>query len=378
MPRWPDGYLDRVEERIERRLAELAETYSDPTAAPTDETLQRLLAALSHPDSGVRQEAALALGDAGNPLAVHPLAEAYYDHKRRESGLSYNQPDEVRLAIGMALFQLGESRELSDILSSESGYLRRRMVEALKGVGAERAVPLLIDGLAEGAWSLSHWAVRALGELRARSALEPLIDQLEEHSGEGRVAAEHRLAVTDTLGRLGDERAIPALERARETDHAKNWMGRTVSEGAAMAIDEILRSKGIAPRYRGDNANYVSWVNTRFQHEANTFIADMKRERGVRLRYSKRSLARLDRYVEQVRDDLSPDEEEFLVTDLATFLGECIHKAYDGEWKPRDGKWAVVFGDDRAAFPFTEVRRVLEDENGSLVGAYQRISTTSS
>jgi hypothetical protein len=278
----------------------------------------------------------------------------------------------------MALFQLGESRELSDVLSSESGYLRRRMVEALKEIGAGRAVPILIDALAEGAWALSHWAVRALGELRARSALEPLIEQLEEHSGEGPVAAGHRLAVTDTLGQLGDERAIPALEQAHETDHAKNWMGRTVSEGASMAIDEILRSKGIAPRYGGDNANYISWVNTRFRHEADTFIADVKRKRGMRLRYNKRSLARLDRYVEEVRDDLSPDEEEFLVTDLATFLGECVHRAYDGKWKPRDGRWAVVFGDDRAAFPFTEVRRVLEDENGSLVGAYQRISTTSS
>lgn len=202
-------------------------------------TLRTLVAGLSHQDIKLRRDSALALGDLGDPRAIRPLAKAFYAQKKSEHGYRvYTQPDDVRVAIAIALCKLGESKELINVLSSESGYLKSRTVKALKQIEGDCVVDALISALSEGNYNtLVYWVARALGELGDKRAVEPLIEMLKHPYIDARTAA------ADSLGRLGDERALEALERMRQDDHEENWWGRTASQAAAMAVDEIRQDK---------------------------------------------------------------------------------------------------------------------------------------
>lgn len=362
--------VDFIEHQIQKRLCELRKKYpqNEPVTWSDGDPLKSLLADLSHADRKVRREAAFALGDLGDSRAILPLAMAFYAHERHGDYLLYDAPDDVQLAIAMALFCLGESAELATVFTSDSGHIQTRMVKALKEIDAQRAVAILIRALWVKGWALSYWAARALGALRDRRALEPLLKVLQHGSVEERVAA------ADSLGELCDERAIPALEQAREQDRDdKNWMGRTVSQAATMAIDEILRSKGIAPRYAGQDSRYIEWVDSRFEYEAELFVAEAKRKLGITLGYDGNAVARLDSYINDVRNNVSPEERDCLVWDLSAFLGECIQRCYGGKWKPVDGRWAIVFDNGKAVFPFTKVSKFLEDRADSILSLFQLI-----
>jgi HEAT repeat protein len=197
-------------------------------------TLRTLVAGLSHQDIKLRRDSALALGDLGDSHAIRPLTKAFYAQKKSGYGYRvYTQPDDVRMAIAIALYKLGESKELIKVLSSESGYLKSRTVKALRQIEGDCVVDALISALSEENYTLVYWVTRALGELGDKRAVEPLIEMLKHPYIDARTTA------ADSLGRLGDERALEALERMRQDDHEENWWGRTASQAAAMAIDKI-------------------------------------------------------------------------------------------------------------------------------------------
>ncbi|GEM_PF-983217 len=331
-------------------------------------TLQELKSDLSHTDPQVRRNAAFALGDLGDSRAVRPLTKAYYAHEMRGDYVLYDEPDDVRLAIAMALFCLGETEELADVFSSESGHLRASMVKAMRQLDVERVVKVLVAALSVRKHALSYWATRALGDLRDRRALEPLIEVLQQRR------LEERIAAADSLGDLGDERAIPALEQAREKDREeKNWMGRTVSQAATLAIDEIWRSKGLAPRYAARDSRHVEWVGGRIQYEAELFVAEMRAKQGVTLTHDENSVAWLEEYITTLQPDISPEERETVVRDFGTFFGECIRHCYRGKWEPRDGRWAIVFDNQNAVYPFTQVSQFLDDRTDSILSMFRLI-----
>ena len=66
-------------------------------------------------------------------------------------------------------------------------------------------------------------------------AVLPLTDILR-HDPEVSV----RLIATDALAKLGDKRAIPALQWAQEHDDGKDWEGRSVKDAAFEALEGIL------------------------------------------------------------------------------------------------------------------------------------------
>lgn len=53
---------------------------------------------------------------------------------------------------------------------------------------------------------------------------------------------------------------------------------------------------------------------------------------------------------------------EDLVQLIGSYLGECIIRSYGGVWREHDdGTWGVFFDESNAAFPFSKVRKQLED-----------------
>lgn len=84
------------------------------------------------------------------------------------------------------------------------------LIQALGKKNDPRSIPVLIAAVKNGSRrALSrHDAVAALGELRATEAMEPLIEIIERERDESLVSA-----AAVALGKIGDKRALPSLEK---------------------------------------------------------------------------------------------------------------------------------------------------------------------
>ena len=117
---------------------------------------------------------------------------------------------------------------------------------ALAALHAPRAEAVLLEALPKASSEASAAVVQALGELRSRSAVGPLVKLAS-----GREAS-LRLAALDALAEIGDPAARPALERisvlatAREREGAASRLlhfARRLAEGKrALEAEEICRA----------------------------------------------------------------------------------------------------------------------------------------
>ncbi len=84
------------------------------------------------------------------------------------------------------------------------------LVEGLGKKKVRRAIPVLLKVLNSppAATLARHDAARALAELKAREAVEPLLDIIKNERDESLVAA-----AATALGKIGDKRALPELEK---------------------------------------------------------------------------------------------------------------------------------------------------------------------
>src|SRR5260370_37701109 len=85
------------------------------------------------------------------------------------------------------------------------------LTEALVGIGGVRISVALLALLHEQTFSRKQRVIlaSALGRLKCREAVEPLIELLQEPQNEGERADIHN--VIEALGQLGDRRAVPFL-----------------------------------------------------------------------------------------------------------------------------------------------------------------------
>ena len=164
---------------------------------PTD--ADGLIAALQDPDQGLRNHAALALGDLGNAQAVAPLIEAFEE---------------------------------------QTATLRRRVIWSLGRLKDSRAVGPIIRALDDPDWEVRVGAVGALGELGDRRAVDALIESLTDESLYVRGSA------AQSLGVLGDTRAIGPLTAALEDEEQ---YVRTSAEIGLGWIGSTERSSGSSP-----------------------------------------------------------------------------------------------------------------------------------
>jgi HEAT repeat protein len=181
-------------------------------------TVGPLIAALGDEDSYVRQAAAVALGAIGDPRAVEPLSAALRD------GNSY-----VRRAAAEALGRLGGPHAVGPLIAAlrdEDERIREAAAEALGRLGDPRAVGPLIAALRDEDSYVRREATEALVKIDG-PAVEPLIAALRDEDERIREAA------AEALGRLGDPRAVgPLIAALRDEDS-------DVRQAAAEALVKI-------------------------------------------------------------------------------------------------------------------------------------------
>jgi HEAT repeat protein len=189
---------------------------------------------------GHRSDIAWALGETADPRAIPPLIAALKNAVpyTRDPGAMVRHTPAARRSIALALGKfgpqaeaaipallkvLGEGRNLlSDSVDCENIiYDTDAAALALAQIGAKEAIPLLIEKLN---WSPCYErkhdekAIEALGLLGPMAA--PAVAQLSQVLlSEQRTILSRRLAA-NTLGLIGDSRAVPALTKALSEEYA--------------------------------------------------------------------------------------------------------------------------------------------------------------
>ncbi len=213
---------------------------SDALAAFGEPALRPLLAALSDENDNVRHWSTETLGKITDPRTVEPLIHALQDKEFY-----------VRAAAAESLGRSGESRvvePLVSLLRDENAYVRLRVCYALGAIGdvivfeplisvlsdlepnvrsaavvnLGRVCGMLISGLdSEPISERRQEAIETLKRVQGERLLELLIMVLKDNSD--RVSA----AAARELGRLGDERALPALLEIQNTDAGSSGVNKT-------------------------------------------------------------------------------------------------------------------------------------------------------
>lgn len=164
------------------------------------ENIQGLIKALKYEDSSdIRRDAALALGDLGDPQAVEPLIILLKDMDKRW----------CKWAAAEALGKIGDDRAVEPLIDAlKVDRVRKQTATALGEIGDPRALEPLIAALEDKDFKVRRAAVQALGKIGDPRAVEPLIDVMEEKIT--------RPSAVEALGKISDERAIKALISALE------------------------------------------------------------------------------------------------------------------------------------------------------------------
>ncbi|MCA9519762.1 MAG: HEAT repeat domain-containing protein [Myxococcales bacterium] len=159
-----------------------------------------LVRALESPDALTRFQAAIALGEIGDEVAVAALVKKLSDSKY-----------EIRRAVVWALGQIhheSASKALVRMIREGAihGDLRALAYLGLGNQGGREAIDALLLGLRSTGYNDKVASALALGHLKVKRALEPLLSELTEGNS-WRV----RKVVFWALGRLADPRAFDAL-----------------------------------------------------------------------------------------------------------------------------------------------------------------------
>lgn len=212
----------RNDDCLEWYAAEALARIGEPALGP-------LITALSDEDPHMRGWSAVALGEMGNPQAVEPLLTALADAEH-----------EVQARVFIALGQIGDPRAIEPLvklLDDPDQRVRVHAVSALgwcvKGEVFEPLVKLLDDPS-----DLRIAAVHALAISAGVQALDLLVRMVDDPD------ACVRSAAIQQLGRVGDERVLPALEQVQQHDQ-EHCGDRTVQSHAAFAVERIRERLGL-------------------------------------------------------------------------------------------------------------------------------------
>jgi HEAT repeat protein len=171
--------------------------------------VEALLGVLQDEDAGVREAVCDGLGLLGDRRAVEPLLRVLGDAE-----------DGVRAHAAEALGRLADRRAVAPLVErlSDREGVRGSAAEALGAIGDREAVLPLIEALQDPEWWVVETAATALGHLEDERATESLMAMVTSLETQRQL----RLAAIRALDRIGDGRARPALEWAREHDIAPN------------------------------------------------------------------------------------------------------------------------------------------------------------
>ncbi len=195
--------------------------------------VQFLLKALKDRDESVRYSAADALGKLRDEKAVEPLIKALQD-----------EYPAVRKAALLALIATGKPaiKPLAAALKHEEEEVRISAAIALGEIKDKSALdPLIETGLKNESWWVRYCAAEALLAIGDKKAIDPLIETLKDK------VWQVRHCVAEVLGDMGDKKAVEALRKLWEED--KNTLVRLNAAYAlgaiaadAQAIEYLVKS----------------------------------------------------------------------------------------------------------------------------------------
>jgi len=98
---------------------------------------------------------------------------------------------------------------------------------------------------------------------------------------------------------------------------------------------------------------------------AEMVIQELRPLSGIDFGYTRESVEWLEGYIERLRSSGEFDNAETkykLMSVFGSFLGECLVRCYGGTWQEHgEGDWCVTFENGTRAFPFTKVRKQMEN-----------------
>ena len=165
------------------------------------------IAALRDEDWGVREDAAVALGESGDPRGVQPLIEALRDSDRA-----------VRTAATSALTSIGEPAviDLGNCLRDSDLSVQEAAASILSSIADDRVVDVLLSALVSEDWVVRMHASKAIGRLASPQAVGTLVLLLQD-----RVPAVRDEAMV-ALKNIGEQAIIPLVTSLKD----KNWRTR--------------------------------------------------------------------------------------------------------------------------------------------------------
>jgi len=204
-------------------------------------------------DARERRELALELGRIGDGRATKPLIRLLGD------------PDaKALIAAIQALGWLRASRAVPALIGRAGDahpQVRRRIAQTLGMIGDARAYETLVSLLRDPDHYTRENAIYALGWLRDRRAVPVLIRCYEEVGQDDYRGVYESVAVLRALGDIGDEKALPFLEKVRsDCDGVQTmypfekwisgdfyWTSGSLKEHARLAIQEVQAAVKPAP-----------------------------------------------------------------------------------------------------------------------------------
>jgi HEAT repeat protein len=181
-----------TEKTAQHRLEEVIERIGN------DEAIDVLVEALEHENPEIRHRSAEILGDIGDERAVKPLINALKDKK-----------SSVQWRAGEAIKKLGTPSViyLIDALDDEDENVRSRSAWALGEIRDKRAVKPLMEKLKDKNASVRWKTAIALSKF-GKESFDYLLDALKYEN----VMVREKAA--EALGEMGDPAALDALENA--------------------------------------------------------------------------------------------------------------------------------------------------------------------
>ena len=219
------------------------------------------IAALQDKDWGVREDAAVILGQCGDPRGVRPLIEALRDSDRA-----------VREAATAALSAIGEPAvlDLGTCLRDPNVSVQESAASVLATIADERVVDPLMSALLNEDWVVRMYATQALGKLKVVEATGTLVlllqDKVKAVRDEAIVALRFleesavttlipslqdknwsiRLRTVEALGLLRSSRAVlPLLDllaREEDTSVKQDVIWGLGEIGDTRAIDSLVHA----------------------------------------------------------------------------------------------------------------------------------------
>lgn len=236
-----NAWLEKLKSPDPKIRAEAAEAlgnlYNKLAVAP-------LLACLQDESAEVRQKVAQSLGKLGDERALEPLNILMKEDEvlevRREAALALGRLGDKRAVEPLLSFLENQSLSSKENEGLQNEHFRFEAIGVLQDLGDKRAMIPLIRRLKDDYYLARARAASALGQFGDTQAVGPLIERLGDETEDVRAAA------ALTLGKLGDKRAVEPLAALLKTEEDNNIIP-DVRGAVGYALVSLGDERGIEP-----------------------------------------------------------------------------------------------------------------------------------